>query len=137
MTCVVRYHFQEKISLLLREKFKVRHRCTQRIALSQVADSIEIFCAKIRPILEQANFDQKRQLVELLVDHVVVTNGDVEIHCVIPTQPEGPQIPFSHLCLDYRSLSRRRQGRGAGSVSTAELRGDRTTYRLSLCSKIS
>jgi site-specific DNA recombinase len=34
--------------------------------------------------LEQADFDRKRELLELLVDRVIVTDGDVEIRYVIP-----------------------------------------------------
>jgi site-specific DNA recombinase len=112
-----RKEIAQKRDALQKQSIQLQATATQRIALSQVADSIETFCAKIRPVLEQATFDQKRQLVELLVDHVVVTNGDVEIHYVIPTQPEGPHIPFSHLCLDYRNGFRRSQrGGGFGSL---------------------
>jgi len=74
----------------------------QRIELSSVADSIEEFCAQVRPVLENATFDQRRQLVELLIDRVIVAEDQVEIRYVIPTQPEGPHVPFSHLCTDYR-----------------------------------
>lgn len=98
-----RKEISQKHDALQKQSCQLQATATQRIALSQVADSIEVFCAKIRPVLHQADFEQKRQLVELLIDHVVVTNGDVEIHYVIPTQPEGPHIPFSHLCLNYRS----------------------------------
>jgi site-specific DNA recombinase len=99
-----RKEIAQKSDALQQQSSQLQATATQRIALSQGAVSIEMFCAKIRPVLEQASFDQKRQLVELLVDHVVVTNGDVEIHYAFPTQPEGPQIPFSHLGLDYRDL---------------------------------
>jgi site-specific DNA recombinase len=74
----------------------------QRIELSSVADSIEEFCAQVRPVLENATFDQRRQLVELLIDRVIVTDDQVEIRYVIPTQPEGPHVPFSQLCTDYQ-----------------------------------
>ncbi|MDP9457398.1 MAG: hypothetical protein M3Q49_15785, partial [Actinomycetota bacterium] len=40
-------------------------------------------------------------LVELLVDRVIVTDGDVEIRYVVPTSPEGPHYPFCHLRKDY------------------------------------
>jgi site-specific DNA recombinase len=70
--------------------------------LVQVAESIESFCAKIRLTLEHISFEQKRQLVELLIDRVVVLDGDVEIRYVIPTQPDGPHIPFCQLRSDYR-----------------------------------
>lgn len=75
---------------------------TQRVELGNVAASIEEFCAQVRPVLDQATFAQRRQLVELLIDRVIVTEDQVEIRYVIPTQPEGPHVPFSHLRLDYR-----------------------------------
>jgi site-specific DNA recombinase len=40
--------------------------------------------------------------VELLIDRVVVTEDQVEIRYVIPTQPDAPHVPFCQLCLDYR-----------------------------------
>jgi site-specific DNA recombinase len=52
--------------------------------------------------LDGATFAQRRQLIELLVDRVIVTEDEVEIRYVIPTQPQGPHTPFSHLRLDYR-----------------------------------
>jgi site-specific DNA recombinase len=91
---------QEAIQIQL---VQLQTKATQTIQLAQIADSIEAFCAKIRPVLQQAKFDQKRQLIELLVDRVIVSNGDVEIRYVIPTQPEGPHVPFSQLRSDYRN----------------------------------
>jgi site-specific DNA recombinase len=42
-----------------------------------------------------------RYLVELLIDRVVVTNGDVEIRYVIPTSPASVHVRFSHLRTNY------------------------------------
>ena len=62
--------------------------------------------------LAGATFEQKRALVELLVDRVIVTDEDVEIRYVVPTSPEGPHYPFCHLrkdylhCLPVRELAR-------------------------------
>jgi site-specific DNA recombinase len=55
----------------------------------------------VQPTLDQLNFAQRRQLVELLIDRVVVDNDQVEIRYVIPTAPAGEQIPFCHLRKDY------------------------------------
>jgi site-specific DNA recombinase len=46
-------------------------------------------------------FAQRRQLVELLIDRVVVNDAQVEIRYVIPTGPKGETTPFCHLRLDY------------------------------------
>jgi site-specific DNA recombinase len=40
--------------------------------------------------------------VELLVDRVVVTENEVEIRYVIPTQPDGPHVPFCHLRTNHQ-----------------------------------
>ena len=92
----------QKQEALHKQETQLQAQSTQIITLAQVADSIEAFCTKIRPTLDQASFEQKRQLVELLIDRVIVLDGDVEIRYVIPTQPDGPHIPFCQLRADYR-----------------------------------
>jgi hypothetical protein len=54
--------------------------------------------------LGQASFEQRRQLVELLIDRVVVTDGHVEIRYVIPTTPGSTKTRFCHLRTDYFHL---------------------------------
>src|SRR3954451_21078330 len=53
--------------------------------------------------LGSANFDRKRALLELLVERVVVTDGNVEIRYVVPTGPDGEREPFWRLRSDYRN----------------------------------
>lgn len=55
---------------------------SQRQALTKQSASVQAFCHRIQAALTQATFEQKRQLVELLIDRVVVTDGDVEIRSV-------------------------------------------------------
>jgi site-specific DNA recombinase len=69
--------------------------------LTGMGESIQDFCHRVRQGLEHASFEQKRQVVELLIDRVVVTNGKVEIRYVIPTSPKGEQVCFGHLRTDY------------------------------------
>jgi site-specific DNA recombinase len=73
----------------------------QHITLSSVAESLEAFCAQVQNSLHEATFQQRRALVELLIDRVIVTDGDVEIRYVFPTTCHGPPIRFSHLRVDY------------------------------------
>ncbi|MDP9382246.1 MAG: hypothetical protein M3Q29_19310, partial [Chloroflexota bacterium] len=40
-------------------------------------------------------------LVELLIDRVIVTDGDVEIRYVLPTSPGSEHVRFCHLRTDY------------------------------------
>jgi hypothetical protein len=69
--------------------------------LAGVADSIEEFCTRVRGGLDSATFEQKRRLVELLVDRVVVTEDEVEIRYVVPTTSESEKVRFCHLRTDY------------------------------------
>lgn len=102
-----RNELARKQTALQTQRLQLQTKAEERIELGQVAGSIETFCAKIRPVLEQADFAQQRQLVELLIDRVIVNNDEVEIRYVIPTQSEGPQVPFSHLRTDYRGREQR------------------------------
>lgn len=69
--------------------------------LAGLRDSVNQFSQRIRVGLEHATFEQKRKLVELLIDRVVVKDGDVEIRYVIPTSSESEHIRFCHLHKDY------------------------------------
>lgn len=69
--------------------------------LAAIAQSIEAFCQRVQHGLAEATFEQKRQLIELLIDRVVVTDDEVEIRYVIPTSPSSEQIRFCQLRLDY------------------------------------
>ncbi len=51
--------------------------------------------------MSKTTFEQKRQLIELLVDRVVVTDEEVEIRYVIPTSKSSEHVRFCHLRLDY------------------------------------
>jgi site-specific DNA recombinase len=85
------------------EQREVAAEAQRRIDLALVAQGIEAFCARVRVGLEQATFEQRRALVELLIDHVIVTGDDVEIRYVVPTTAEDPHVPFCHLRKDYRA----------------------------------
>jgi hypothetical protein len=69
--------------------------------LIQLGSSIEDFCRRIHAGLANATFDQKRALVELLIDRVLVADGEVEIRYVVPTHPNSEKVRFCHLRKDY------------------------------------
>ncbi|MDP9316257.1 MAG: zinc ribbon domain-containing protein, partial [Chloroflexota bacterium] len=69
--------------------------------VAALVTSVEEFCQRVQAGLANATFEQKRQLVELLIDRVIVANGDVEIHYVIPTSPSSEHVRFCHLRSDY------------------------------------
>jgi site-specific DNA recombinase len=69
--------------------------------LVDLTESVTDFCKRVQQGLANATFEQKRQMVELLIDRVVVTNDEVEIRYVIPTSPNGEHTRFCHLRKDY------------------------------------
>jgi site-specific DNA recombinase len=73
--------------------------------LAGLSRSIGTFCARIQQGLAHASFEQRRSLIELLIDRVIVTDGEVEIRYVVPTAPSSEQVRFCHLRLDYRAGS--------------------------------
>jgi len=73
----------------------------KQLDTAQLATGIADFCQRLRPTLEQLTFAQRRQLVELLIERVIVDNETVEIRYVIPTAPAGEHAPFCHLRKDY------------------------------------
>ena len=75
----------------------------QRHDLPALAAGAEAFCAQVRDGLANATFAQRRALVELLIDRVVVTDEVVEIRYAIPTSRDGPHQPFCRLRKDYRA----------------------------------
>lgn len=66
-----------------------------------MADGICAFCQRVQTTLPDLDLAQRRQLVELLIDSVLVINGEVEIRYVIPTTAEGEHPLFCHLRKDY------------------------------------
>ena len=99
----------------------------QRLELQAVADGIEAFCQAIRTGLATATFAQRRLLAELLIDRVIVTDGQVEIRYVLPTSPDGPHRPFCQLRKDHLGSppaadhgDQVAQGNGGGGMTAAE-----------------
>ena len=92
---------EQQMGVLDRQAQQIASQVEQQQELAGVMVSIEAFCQRVQAGLENATFAQKRQLVELLIDRVIVTNGDVEIHYVIPTSPSSEYVRFSHLRTNY------------------------------------
>ena len=69
--------------------------------LAGLASNVEDFCQRVQRSLSNATFEQKRQLVELLIDRVVVTDDEVEIRYVVPTSRGGEHVRFCLLRSDY------------------------------------
>jgi site-specific DNA recombinase len=90
----------QEADLLVRER-EVAAQGERLVEVSAIAQSTTQVLKGLRVGLGQASFERRRQLVELLIDRVVVTDGQVEIRYVIPTTPASTKTRFCHLRTDY------------------------------------
>jgi site-specific DNA recombinase len=90
----------QEADLLARER-EVAAEGERLVQVSAIAQSTTQVLNGLRVGLGQASFEQRRQLVELLIDRVVVTDGQVEIRYVIPTTDHSTKTRFCHLRTDY------------------------------------
>jgi len=90
----------QEADLLARER-EVAAQGERLVEVSAIAQSMTQVLEQLRAGLGQAGFEQRRQLVELLIDRVVVTDGQVEIRYVIPTTTTSTKTRFCHLRTDY------------------------------------
>ena len=96
-----RKDLEQREEALAAQERQLQGQARQRMELAGVAGSIEDFCERVRGGLAEATFEQKRKLVELLIDRVIVTGEEVEIRYVIPTDPGSEHVRFCHLRSDY------------------------------------
>jgi site-specific DNA recombinase len=101
-----RHELEQKQAALASQVRQIEASVNKQIELAGVAKSMEEFCQRVSQGLEQASFEQKRQLVELLVDRVIVTGEEVEIRYVIPTSASSEHTRFCHLRADYFDAKR-------------------------------
>lgn len=96
-----RKDLEQRDEALAAQERQLQGQARQRMELTGVAGSIEDFCERVRGGLAEATFEQRRKLVELLIDRVIVTDEEVEIRYVIPTDPSSEHVRFCHLRSDY------------------------------------
>jgi site-specific DNA recombinase len=96
-----RQDLDQRLESLDNQARQIEANVHQQMELASLTSSITAFCQRVNRGLLEATFEQKRQLVELLIDRVVVTMEEVEIRYVVPTSPQSEQIRFCHLLTDY------------------------------------
>lgn len=96
-----RQELEQRLQSLAEQVRQLEASVGRQDELAAMVKSIEAFCERVQHGLVEATFAQKRLLVELLIDRVVVTNEEVEIRHVIPTSPSSEHLRFCHLRLDY------------------------------------
>lgn len=97
-----RADLEQKFQAFAQQERQLDAQVDRHQELAALQTSIEAFCQRVQSGLDQATFEQKRQVVELLIDRVIVTESNVEIHYVVPTTPASEHVRFCHLRTDYR-----------------------------------
>jgi site-specific DNA recombinase len=90
-----------RLDVLRGQQRQVDAGAREHLNVAAIATSIEQFCSRVTSGLRSATFEQRRTLVELLIDRVVVTNDEVEIRYVVPTNLDRAHVPFCQLRMDY------------------------------------
>ena len=114
----------------------------QRAKAETVRTSLAAFCARIRSRLDEATFDDKQAILQLVIERIVVGDGRLEIRHVIPLRPaqpgsDGPVPSADRLRSDRVDRAPLRRHRGpeggqrllepGGAVDDQELRGAQAT----------
>ena len=99
-----RRDLEQRVQALAGQEEQLRDDAERQRQLAGFAAALESFRERVQGGLAQASFEQRRELVMLLIDRVVVTDADVEIRYVLPTSPESEHVRFCHLRKDYFEL---------------------------------
>jgi site-specific DNA recombinase len=96
-----RRELEEKTEAFESQERELGQQTDRRAELSGMVRRVEDYCRRISETLAGASFEQKRRLVELLIDRVIVTEEEVEIRYVIPTRESAEHTRFCHLRTNY------------------------------------
>jgi site-specific DNA recombinase len=96
-----RRELEEKTEAFESQEQELEQQAERRNELSGMVSRVEEYCRRVSGVLTGANFEQKRRLVELLIDRVIVTEEEVEIRYVVPTSASGEHARFCHLRTNY------------------------------------
>jgi site-specific DNA recombinase len=88
-------------AVLRRQEEQLASDAVERDGVARLAAQAGDFCRRVAEGLEHLDAARQRELLELLIDRVVVTDDLVEIRYVVPTTPAGERQRFCLLRLDY------------------------------------
>jgi site-specific DNA recombinase len=97
-----RHDLEQRQQALAGQERQLEAQADRQAEIARLGLNVQRFCERVSQGLEQASWEQKRQLIEWLIARVIVTNGEVEIRYVIPTSPAGETDRFCHLRSDHR-----------------------------------
>jgi site-specific DNA recombinase len=96
-----RQELEERLAGLQHQQRELDASIDHRQDLAGYVRHMKAFCQRVQTGLAQATFEQKRQLLELLVDRIVVQDERVEIRYVIPLSSRSEHTRFYQLRLTY------------------------------------
>jgi site-specific DNA recombinase len=96
-----RRELEEKMEACKSQDRELEQQAERRHELSGMVNRVEDYCRRVSEALAGATFEQKRRLIELLLDRVIVTGAEVEIRYVIPTITSGEHARFCRLRTNY------------------------------------
>lgn len=96
-----RQELEQRSQALATQEKLLEAQAFRYVEVAGLVTAVKDFCQRVRAGLANATFEQRRQLVELLIDRVIITNDEVEIRYVIPTSPRSEHVRFCHLRKDY------------------------------------
>ncbi len=80
---------EQKISQLQEQIRNLKTAEKNEMDYKKIFDNIRTFCEAVKRGIENASFEDKRKIIELLVEEIIVTNGKVEIIHIIPIEKKG------------------------------------------------
>jgi site-specific DNA recombinase len=96
-----RRELEERVAGLAEQQRELEASLAHRRDLASSIEHITQFCQRVQAGLAQATFEQKRQLLHLLIDRIVVKDEEVEIRYVIPLSARSEHTRFYQLRLTY------------------------------------
>jgi site-specific DNA recombinase len=68
---------------------EIERRARQEDASRKALEQLEAFCCQVAQGLEHMTFEERQQLLRLIVERIIVENGRVKVETVIPTESDG------------------------------------------------
>ena len=96
-----RRELEEKTDAFKSQELELEQQAERRNELKEMVSRVEDYCRRVSEVLADANFEQKRRLIELLIDRVIVTEEEIDVRYVIPTSASGEHARFCHLRTNY------------------------------------
>lgn len=96
---------REKEAFLLNDRRKLAEQLSQIVSPEEIKRNIRDYCKAVKPHLPTLSFDEKKQILNVLVNKIILEpDGTVRIKAIIPVKKEEQRIvaPSSGCCVRRR-----------------------------------